>query len=432
MNGRIYDAVLGRFLSADPNVDGISDAQGYNRYSYVGNNPMGATDPTGFFSLKDGLKIVAVVVLSIVTYGAASVWATAFLYANTTMFMSTAITLGSVIGGAAAGFVSGFAGSLLSGGNLGDAFKSGVIGGVVGALTAGIGAKFGHSPGSWENEFERGVAHGAVGGALEKVQGGQFRHGFYSSFIGSVAGSATMSGPLSGDDWDRIAERTAISAVAGGTASALGGGKFANGAETAGFQHLFNDEASFLNSMRTMFRHTFSYIVGGEMSPSGQVTADTGSKNDQLMDRAVAKLTLAPAAIAELSPIRSVFILAGGGVTDRFSGYGLFGISADSGYFVEGMGEGQYGHFAAGSSGALSGEAANYLFADTHTQEGVGGGAFGTFRGWHPTGEAGGYGYVAMFGVDVGAGASVDVKRLYNLFKGTYSGNAHYMELYGF
>lgn len=30
MNGRVFDPVLGRFLSADPNVDGASDAQGFN------------------------------------------------------------------------------------------------------------------------------------------------------------------------------------------------------------------------------------------------------------------------------------------------------------------------------------------------------------------------------------------------------------------
>ncbi len=39
-----------------------------------------------------------------------------------------------------------------------------------------------------------------------------------------------------------VAERTAKASVVGGTASALGGGKFANGAYTAAFQHLLNYE----------------------------------------------------------------------------------------------------------------------------------------------------------------------------------------------
>jgi RHS repeat-associated protein len=49
MNGRVYDPALGRFLSPDPNVQFAADLQSYNRYSYVHNNPLRYTDPTGFF-----------------------------------------------------------------------------------------------------------------------------------------------------------------------------------------------------------------------------------------------------------------------------------------------------------------------------------------------------------------------------------------------
>jgi RHS repeat-associated protein len=48
MNGRVEDAVTGRFLSPDPHVYERSNTQSYNRYSYVNNNPLSATDPTGF------------------------------------------------------------------------------------------------------------------------------------------------------------------------------------------------------------------------------------------------------------------------------------------------------------------------------------------------------------------------------------------------
>jgi hypothetical protein len=48
MNGRIEDAVTGRFLSPDPTVPDPNNTQSYNRYSYVVNNPLTLTDPSGF------------------------------------------------------------------------------------------------------------------------------------------------------------------------------------------------------------------------------------------------------------------------------------------------------------------------------------------------------------------------------------------------
>ena len=47
MNGRLYDPVVGRFLSPDPFIQDPSFSQSYNRYSYALNNPLKYTDPTG-------------------------------------------------------------------------------------------------------------------------------------------------------------------------------------------------------------------------------------------------------------------------------------------------------------------------------------------------------------------------------------------------
>jgi RHS repeat-associated protein len=52
MNGRIYDPLLGRMLSADIIVQAPSSLQSYNRYSYVANNPLSFTDKSGF-SIND-------------------------------------------------------------------------------------------------------------------------------------------------------------------------------------------------------------------------------------------------------------------------------------------------------------------------------------------------------------------------------------------
>jgi RHS repeat-associated protein len=48
MNGRMYDPLLARFLNVDPMLQDNTDAQNYNRYSYVLNNPTKYTDPSGY------------------------------------------------------------------------------------------------------------------------------------------------------------------------------------------------------------------------------------------------------------------------------------------------------------------------------------------------------------------------------------------------
>jgi RHS repeat-associated protein len=48
MRGRVYDPALRRFLTPDPVVTDPLSGQSYNRYSYVVNNPVNLTDPTGF------------------------------------------------------------------------------------------------------------------------------------------------------------------------------------------------------------------------------------------------------------------------------------------------------------------------------------------------------------------------------------------------
>jgi len=54
MNGRLYDSVLGRFLSPDNFVQMPGNAQRYNRYSYCLNNPF-FLKPMASFGQKHGL-----------------------------------------------------------------------------------------------------------------------------------------------------------------------------------------------------------------------------------------------------------------------------------------------------------------------------------------------------------------------------------------
>jgi hypothetical protein len=48
MNGRVYDYNLGRFLGVDPIIAFPENSQSLNPYSYILNNPLSGTDPTGY------------------------------------------------------------------------------------------------------------------------------------------------------------------------------------------------------------------------------------------------------------------------------------------------------------------------------------------------------------------------------------------------
>jgi RHS repeat-associated protein len=52
-NARLYDPVIGRFISADTLVQAPYNPQSLNRYSYCINNPLIYTDPSGYNWLGD-------------------------------------------------------------------------------------------------------------------------------------------------------------------------------------------------------------------------------------------------------------------------------------------------------------------------------------------------------------------------------------------
>ena len=57
MNGRVQDAVIGRFISPDPFVTEPGNTQNFNRYAYVYNNPLSYTDPSGFCSMSGEYQV---------------------------------------------------------------------------------------------------------------------------------------------------------------------------------------------------------------------------------------------------------------------------------------------------------------------------------------------------------------------------------------
>ncbi|MGJ8634058.1 MAG: FG-GAP-like repeat-containing protein [Luteolibacter sp.] len=279
MNGRIYDSVLGRFLSPDPVVQAPEEAQNYNAYSYVLNNPLSYTDPSGYiFSF---IKKVIDAIIGI--FEKASKLKTKWLNKagkwlakkGALEYVTTAITIIGFIVDSTVGFGFGSAAAsgintALAGGDNWDVTKGVVISYASYAATTslhGLGktAKAGGSAVSGGGAVANAAnaihnatnvsfkvlyvaAHGVLGGVKNVLLGGKFKDGFLSAAASTAFGayvSYENIGLGSPGDYSKpylVAARTSVAAVIGGTVSEVGGGKFANGAYTSAFQHLFNAE----------------------------------------------------------------------------------------------------------------------------------------------------------------------------------------------
>ncbi len=212
MNGRIYDPVIGVFLSADSFIQSPYNLQSHNRYSYVVNNPLTLTDPSGhFFGV-----IFAWLGAAAGFVGGAIVSAGIYAAANP-------VIVGTILGGISGG---------MSGG-IGGAIKGAFMGGVVAGLFAGPQVSVLGSPLlSTGTEI---LAHGVVQGGLAGFNGGEFGPAFLAGFSGAALG--TFGNFLTGDN---TAGGLIAAAVVGGTASKIGGGKFSNGAISGTFAFMLS------------------------------------------------------------------------------------------------------------------------------------------------------------------------------------------------
>ena len=221
MGGRVYDPIIGRFTSPDPFVQ-QAEGQNLNRYSYVLNNPLSFTDPSGFFFkklfrsikrfVKKVVKAVVNVVKSIVKNPLKTVAIAAAVYFGGAAILGglKAVGLGgtfftsSVMTAAYGGFTGGVASGLINGQSLGEAVQIGLSGAFVAGLTAGaVSLTQGFMP-SWAKsvQVDKPFGHDAlrriksqlyhmtfkstVKGVAKKLTGGKFEDGFYSTFASDL------------------------------------------------------------------------------------------------------------------------------------------------------------------------------------------------------------------------------------------------------
>jgi RHS repeat-associated protein len=283
MNGRLYDPVLGRFLSADPIIQSPENSQSLNRYSYCLNNPLIFTDSSGYF-LDDFFDFIGDIFSSI--GDAISSLFTEEFFINAigiaigVLAMSNPVTAALGLQGfgwACSAFAtSAYQGAIamINGGDIGDVLKYAAINFAVASAWAGTGGflesvESGVESGNWGT---RSLVHGLVGGGLEEAQGGHFADGFIAAATGEAV---SMHFPLSADGLTlkTIASRTATAAIVGGTATAIIGGDFANGAKTAAYAQLYNDFNDLMHDVVT--GATVGAVIGATTGGEGGAAVGT-------------------------------------------------------------------------------------------------------------------------------------------------------------
>ncbi|OYZ04743.1 MAG: hypothetical protein B7Y26_11320 [Hydrogenophilales bacterium 16-64-46] len=229
MNGRLYDPAIARFVSADPIVQAPYNLQSLNRYSYAWNNPLGYTDPSGYFLCFFGCEVSPSVGRALFTLGGIAFGAilgpAGPIFAGSTSWATTLVS----------GALAGGVGSFIATGNAQAAWQGALSGGLfagAGLLGTELGGSF-----AANNGVGRALLHAAAGCISASAGGGSCGSGALTAGFTKFASAYIQIGEGS-------LGRLVTYAVIGGTAAEIGGGKFANGAFTGAFQYLVNEKVS--------------------------------------------------------------------------------------------------------------------------------------------------------------------------------------------
>lgn len=230
MNGRVYDPLVARFLSADPLIQDPNNLQSHNRYAYVFNSPLNGTDPSGYFWVFTNAYREA---RSQVFGGfrevkseAVNAWIRA---GNDPVVNAIRTILIAVYAGPEAAAVYTRIMTTYQTGSFTEGFTAGVTSYATASAFNAVGDVF---PANTD-PFMNTVGHAAVGCARASATGGDCGDGALSAAAGAAWSNY-------GVKFDNPTANFVVTTTVGGTASVLGGGKFANGATTAAFGYLFN------------------------------------------------------------------------------------------------------------------------------------------------------------------------------------------------
>ncbi len=208
---RMYDPVVGRFLTPDPL------RQQHSAYAYVGNNPISFTDPTGaWFGWDDaatmGIGLLmggAGELISEVISGNGIHWSKVGVAALAgAVDAELSLYAGPLAGGAISGAINQLGDNLIDGKRGLDAFNGVATAVIAGGISGGVGSAVGHGVGKIAGE-EVGLLGSVAAGAVSG---------------GATSGAMTMGGNIvAGRSMtDGLGSAVLLGAINGGVSGGIG------------------------------------------------------------------------------------------------------------------------------------------------------------------------------------------------------------------
>lgn len=282
-NARLYDPIMGRFITPDTFVPDWTNPQSLNRYAYCLNNPLIYIDPSGHWGFLAPLA-----------------------------GLLKAIFWGAVIGAAVSGVMAA-----VKGGNIAQSMLQGAVTGAIsGALFYGAGSLLnysataaGQASASLADQVAVHATAGAVSGATNAaITGGDMAQ---SALTGALsAGMAKGMGEYFGTGFS---QRVVIGSAVGGVSSAVAGGDFVQGAFQGAWTTAIGDvcnrlRAKIIESMMPRLNETkVDRQIGRAVSQAGKdlygIAKDEGP---------LAQTALGVACATTVGPLAGAGIMASG------------------------------------------------------------------------------------------------------------------------